>query len=373
MTSSVGMIYIGNYAQADTNETNWTNENNGLFAGKHDKSVLKHVTTEVSTPLNDGIAYDDDKGQTASNIGYNLGNGLVTGTQDMVATFNVSIKLGDGSTITTVVNIIQLTNGATFINENINGVQLDGLSIQSITVGSLVSDNATGWYTARTVVTAQIVCFVSGTRIATPNGARLVEQLRPGDLIDTQDHGPQPLLWCGAQLSAGQGKAAPITIQRGALGADQPRQVLRLSPQHRVLLRTPLAVPLVGQDDVLVAAKHLLALDGFDQIPTRGIIGYHHLLFAQHEVVFANGAACESFFPGPMAIEALSFDDRGQLQTILQHHNLTLDSYEICRPVLRGRLLCSLFQGFRPAVRPGLRSGSATAATTAPMLAAQLG
>ncbi|MGO4907789.1 Hint domain-containing protein [Pseudorhodobacter sp. W20_MBD10_FR17] len=352
MTTAVGMIYIGTYAQADTDERNWSNENDNVFAGLHDKTVLKHVTTNVTTPKNDGIAYDDDQGQTASTITYNLGAGPVTATQDMVASYNVSIELGDGSVLNTVVNVIQLTNGATFINENANGLQLDGLSIRSIRLGCVVEENALGWYTARSISGARVVCFASGTRITTPDGDCAVEALKPGDLVQTQDHGPQPLLWCAMQVSTGQGKAAPVTIQSGALGANQPYQPLRVSRQHRVLIRSNLAVPLIGQEDVLVAAKDLIGLDGVDQAPSRGDIGYHHLLFAQHEVIFANGAACESFFPGPMAIEALSNQDRGQLQNALQQHNLTVEAYEICRPVLRGRQLRGLFKGFPSAARP---------------------
>jgi hypothetical protein len=339
------MIYIGSFAQADTDEKNWSNENDNLFAGVHDKSVLKHVVTGVSTPKNDGIAYDDDNGQPASTITYDLGAGPVTATQDMVASYNVSIELGDGSVINTVVNVIQLTNGATFVNENSNGLQLDGLSIQTITLGSLVDDNASGWYTARTITTARVVCFAKGTLITTPQGDCAVEALRPGDLVQTQDHGLQPLLWCAAQISTGQGKAAPVTLQRDALGSNQPSKPLRLSPQHRVLIRSPLAVPLLGQEEVFVAAKDLLGVEGIDQSPSHGCISYHHLFFAQHEVVFANGAACESFFPGPMAIEALPDADRGQLQQVAQLHNLTLDAYTICRPVLRGRQLRLLLQG----------------------------
>jgi hypothetical protein len=166
-----------------------------------------------------------------------------------------------------VVNVIQLTNGVTFINENANGLQLDGLSIRSVTLGSVVEENALGWYTSRTVTGARIVCFASGTRIATPDGSRAVETLKPGDMVQTHDNGPQPLLWCAAQVSTGQGKAAPVTIQSGALGANRPNQTLRLSRQHRVLIRSALAVPLVGQKDVLVAAKDLIGIDGLIKLP----------------------------------------------------------------------------------------------------------
>ncbi len=40
-----------------------------------------------------------------------------------------------------------------------------------------------------------IVCFAAGTLIDTPEGARAVETLTPGDLVMTLDHGAQPIRW----------------------------------------------------------------------------------------------------------------------------------------------------------------------------------
>ena len=39
------------------------------------------------------------------------------------------------------------------------------------------------------------VCFHAGTRILTPNGPHRVQDLAPGNLVLTRDHGAQPLLW----------------------------------------------------------------------------------------------------------------------------------------------------------------------------------
>ena len=147
--ANVGVIYIGTFLSADTDEGNWTNENDGVFAGTHGKTALRSLRIDVTTPQGDGVAYDDDLGQSASQITYDLGGGPVTALQDSVASYTVDILLGDGSTLSTVVNVIQLTNGATFINESSAGVPLAGLNIQFVTLGSVVQDDASGWFTAR--------------------------------------------------------------------------------------------------------------------------------------------------------------------------------------------------------------------------------
>ena len=95
--ANVGVIYIGTFLSADTDEGNWTNENDGVFAGTHGKTALRSLRIDVTTPQGDGVAYDDDLGQSASQITYDLGGGPVTALQDSVASYTVDILLGVGS------------------------------------------------------------------------------------------------------------------------------------------------------------------------------------------------------------------------------------------------------------------------------------
>ena len=55
------------------------------------------------------------------------------------------------------------------------------------------------WETfAINTLSGALVCFASGTLIKTPNGQTLIEQLAPGDMVLTMDHGPQPIRWIGS-------------------------------------------------------------------------------------------------------------------------------------------------------------------------------
>lgn len=90
-----------------------------------------------------------------------------------------------------------------------------------------------------------VPCFVAGTMIATQDGLRPIETLQPGDLVLTEDDGPQPLRWIGTRTVAAQENFAPIEISANTFGAHG---ALRLSPQHRILMRDPwrrcsLAIP----------------------------------------------------------------------------------------------------------------------------------
>ena len=161
-------------------------------------------------------------------------------------------------------------------------------------------------------------CFLRGTLILTPTGPRPIEDLRVGDAVVTRDRGAQPILWIGqrrmttAELDR-RPHLRPIRIRAGALGPSLPETDLLVSPQHRILVRSALAERIAGEDEVLVAAKHLLASDGIEAARDCGPVDYFHILFDRHEVVFANGAETESFYPGPQALRMVDRAARAEL------------------------------------------------------------
>lgn len=137
-------------------------------------------------------------------------------------------------------------------------------------------------------------CFTPGTLIQTPDGERAVESLKAGDLVTTVDHGAQPLIWVGETKVAAEGKRAPIRFEAGVLGLEQP---LLVSPQHRMLIDDWRANYLFGYREALVAAHTLVNGDTVTRVEG-GDVTYFHLLFRQHQIVIANGAKSESYYPG---------------------------------------------------------------------------
>lgn len=160
---------------------------------------------------------------------------------------------------------------------------------------------------------AGIPCFTPGALIATPYGQRPIESLRVGDKVVTRDHGLQPIRWIGRRTVAAQDQLAPILIKSGVVtGQDLP---LLVSPQHRLLFTGYRAELLFGESEVFVAAKHLI--DGVDVIRREGgSVTYLHLMFDSHEVIYANGAASESFHPGDQSLGSIEGAAREELFTI---------------------------------------------------------
>jgi hypothetical protein len=163
-----------------------------------------------------------------------------------------------------------------------------------------------------------VPCFTEGTMIMTRKGEIAVEDLCIGDDVLTVDNGFCPIRWIGSRkLSARQLQLSPhlrpIRIEIGALGNGLPLRPLEVSPQHRCLIRSEVAQRMVGEREVLAAAKHLLAAEGISVVESDAPVTYFHLLLDSHELLISNGAATESFFAGPVAMASMSANDRFEI------------------------------------------------------------
>lgn len=169
-----------------------------------------------------------------------------------------------------------------------------------------------------------IICFTPGTRIVTPRGMRSIETLAVGDLVMTRDNGMQPIRWIQSRTVPAVDNFAPIRIRKGVIrGLDAD---LLVSPQHRMLFTGYQADLLFGDNEVLVSAKHLV--DGLDVTEEPGgMVTYIHMLFDQHEIVFAEGAPSESFHPGGMGLAALSDPAREELFALFPDLRSLPESY----------------------------------------------
>jgi len=149
-------------------------------------------------------------------------------------------------------------------------------------------------------VSADVVpCFVEGTRIATVKGPVPVEDIAVGDLVLTLDHGLQPVVWHGVRQVPSMGAMAAVQIPAGCFGDHGP---LAVSPQHRLHVSGWRAQLYAGEDEVLVKAIHLVRSGRLAQDQSGRPVTYHHLLFARHEIIQAEGLWSESYYPGPTTL-----------------------------------------------------------------------
>lgn len=183
-------------------------------------------------------------------------------------------------------------------------------------IGSITLGANTGNVGGRNITGAYndpypVLCFNVGTLIRTAECPRTVETLRAGDMILTRDNGLQPIRWIGSRSLSAEDLAAapelrPIRLKAGALGVNTPTSDLVVSPQHRILIRSKIAQRMFGTDEVLVAAKQLLGIEGIEVAEDIQDVEYFHFIFDRHEIVVSNGAETESLYTGPVALRSVS-------------------------------------------------------------------
>lgn len=289
---------------------------------------------------------DDPNGGTGDGFFYDLnGDGIndYNGPMDYFNAVYVDVVYTDGSTGKYQVWYAQMPNGDTFLmpnNSTGGGVDENGYTqdtskwtqvpMESLTVSQststtfgATSDTLNGYGMAQGFhyLAAPIICFASGTLIKTRAGEIAVEHLKVGADVLTLDCGYQPVRWIGSRTLSRMDMAAnpnlrPIRIRAGALAQNRPVEDLVVSPQHRVLVRSKVAERMFDEAEVLVAAKHLLALDGIEVADDLVEVTYWHFLFDAHQVVFSNGALTESLFTGPEALKSVSPEARQEILEI---------------------------------------------------------
>lgn len=256
---------------------------------------------------------------------YTAGSG-----NDTITDFNAGNTGSDTDGTQTNNDFIDLSAYYTNLNEIRADLEDDNILNQS--VGDFSDNTALGGSitftgTAREGLTfdnTNVVCFTRCTLIHTARGCIPVEQIRPGERVQTRDSGVQEVRWVGSKSVPARNKFAPILIRKGALGNSRD---LRVSPQHRMLLQGWGPELITGETEVLAAAKMLI--DGRSVIRQEGgMVEYFHILFDRHEIILAEDCWSESFQPGDMAIGALAEAARGEIYALFPELRAGgLDSY----------------------------------------------
>jgi len=203
------------------------------------------------------------------------------------------------------------------LNQSNDGVDgADYSDNESFGGGGITFTGASADNASFTAENTNVVCYSCGTWIDTPDGPRAVETLHPSDLVNTVDHGPQPICWVRSSDHPLEGLAVedkPVLISAGALGLGRPAQDLIVSPQHRIFVGG--GGQLLGpfKTEAFAPAKSLTSLQGIRHMKGKSKITWIHFACDRHELVTANGCLSESLLLGPMVLNGLTTRERRAL------------------------------------------------------------
>jgi hypothetical protein len=193
-----------------------------------------------------------------------------------------------------------------FVVNTLDTTYVSGVGLElTDTLGNHVTLDITGTFTtadfmvfdptgATTIeVVNPAVCYLRGTRIATPAGEVPIEALKIGDSVITRFNGYRKIKWIGRQdfgrqFIANNFEQIPVRITAGAFAPNAPQRDLFVSPGHSMLV-----------DGQLVLAKHLVNGVTILQMPPAEDVHYYQLEFETHDCVLAEGAWSESYADTP--------------------------------------------------------------------------
>lgn len=351
-------LYVDNAATDDTYNT----EMDGFT-----------VTLTLKAPVYPGVVNTIKIGIADGGDDYADSNLLIAG--DLVQTAlvagddDVTVTLGAQSGADLLANDSS-TTGSQLSITHINGQPVNVGDIVELPTGEMIEMTGTGFIMASASDTpgensfsytvsdelgntdvgfvnlTTVPCFVAGTLIATPDGPRCVENLRPGDRVITLDNAAQPLIWVGQTLRPAQGPDAPIAFTAGRFGATR---ATRVSPQHRILLQGAWVELLFALPEVLARAKHLGKPALSKRLGPAATVLYVHLMFRQHEIVFGDGMPSENYQPGDQTHDSFGARQRSEMLRALRCHGAT--NMHDARPTLTGaeaRMFAALSAAPRP-------------------------
>ena len=308
------------------------------------------TTTGINVDTNDGAdsilggSGDDTVDAGAGNDSITGGQGsdsILAGDSDDTITVaqGDTVVGGDGDDTFTLVDLAEAgTDTITIIGgegDETNGDTLDLNGIADRTTINITTPANVGGGISGTVELLDgtvvdfsnienIICFTLGTMVATHAGLRKIEDLKVGDPVVTQDNGIQKIGWIGKTTVSARDNFAPVKFAKSVFpGATDD---LIVSPQHRMLIKGYRAELLFGQSEVLMPAIYMI--DGKDVTRLyQEDVTYIHIMFEQHEIIFANGIPAESFHPGAFGVDKLEDKAREELFALFPELRSDLNHY----------------------------------------------
>lgn len=146
-------------------------------------------------------------------------------------------------------------------------------------------------------------CFLPGTLIRTAHGEWPVEMLEPGDILLTEDGGRDVVTWIGRGTVLSprgvRSAATPIIVRKNAIADGVPHQDLHLTRGHSLYV-----------DGVLIPAEFLINHRSILWDERGGEVTVYHIETTRHAVLFANGAAAETYHDAGNVWKFRNLDER---------------------------------------------------------------
>lgn len=168
--------------------------------------------------------------------------------------------------------------------------------------GSLYIGQTSG--PAHPLFESAFAAFARGSLVQTPHGQVAIEDLQPGEMVNTSTGEPAELLWIGSstfsQSETGQ-RTPLICIMADSFGESRPDRSLTIGSAARILQTPPALRGMAGGKQFLTPAKAFVdgvnVIEVFPPTPVR----LFHICLSRHAAINVGGLEMETFHPGMAA------------------------------------------------------------------------
>lgn len=176
--------------------------------------------------------------------------------------------------------------------------------------------------------------FARGTLIRTVRGPVAIEDLLPGDYVESSE-GTQPVLWIGSTtyvpgIEDDQSTLASLArITAETFGPGRPISDVLVGPAARMVMRRERLRALIGQDRVLVPVMDFADGDRIVQVSPGGAVQLYHLMLPRHGTLRIGGIEMETYHPGKAISKPLPDALRGRFLGMFPNVGMMQDFGEL--------------------------------------------
>lgn len=173
--------------------------------------------------------------------------------------------------------------------------------------------------------------FARGTLINSERGPVAIEDLWPGDLIET-DRGMEPIAWIGSTVFVpGAGGAqtnlsALTRVTSESFGHNKPMSDVLLGPASRMVVNRSSLESLIGKSTVLVPTSDFNDGDRVFEVTPPSSVQLYHIALQRHGLIMVGSLGFESYHPGRNITSELGQNMRALFMSLFPHVT-TLDDF----------------------------------------------
>ncbi|MEO9514192.1 MAG: Hint domain-containing protein [Paracoccaceae bacterium] len=174
--------------------------------------------------------------------------------------------------------------------------------------------------------------FAQGALMKTPDGTVAIEDLQPGDFLNTSVGEPAQIVWIGSTVFTPNTRTKLVRVMADSLGPARPASFVTVGPSARLLQTTPSMRCISSGAPLLTPAADFVDNVNVIEVTPPTPIRLFHVCLTRHAAVNVGGIEMETFHPGLAGARHISHADRDYFLSMFPHISHIVDFGPLAHP-----------------------------------------